>query len=214
MRIRSIKEDHDYCRVSAREIKCERRLGIQQFLEFQRMVAVPQGVSNDKANLRYPRDISICLQNLRSILRLYGLETRSSQSGNSCSPTEMEKPWTSIYFPPFHTDRTSFLKSRERRINNDSGNSKLAYITLVQSNPRTVQNRASTPVPISRTCGRSQRTSIFSSVEQDLKTNGLEMFKKNMVEKEISNKSANLISNSRRSGILANYQLTWKKWVS
>ena len=39
--IRSISEDHNYCRVSAREIECESRLGVQEFLGFQRMVVVP-----------------------------------------------------------------------------------------------------------------------------------------------------------------------------
>ena len=39
--IRFISEDHNYCRVSAREIECESRLGVQEFLGFQRMVVVP-----------------------------------------------------------------------------------------------------------------------------------------------------------------------------
>ena len=156
LRIRSITKDHKYCRVSPREIECESRLGIQEFSVFQQMVTVPYSVSNDKLNLGYPRNRSICLQSLLSVSDLYGLETTSSQSGNSCSPTEMEKSWTSICFSLFLTDRTSFLKSQGRRINNDSSNPKLAYTTLVQSNPTTVQNRACTPVPISRTFGRSQ----------------------------------------------------------
>ena len=86
------------------------------------MVADPQGVSNDKSKLGYPRDRSICLQSLPSTSRLYGLETRSSQSGNRCSPTEIEKPGTSICFSPFLTDRKSSLKSQGRGINNDFGN--------------------------------------------------------------------------------------------
>ena len=86
------------------------------------MVADPKGVSNDKSKLGYPRNRSICLQSLPSTSRLYGLETRSSQSGNRCSPTEMEKPGTSICFTPFLTDRKSSLKSQGRGINNDFGN--------------------------------------------------------------------------------------------
>ena len=58
----------------------------------------------------------------------------------------------------------------------------------------------------SRTFGRSQGTSTSSSAEQDFKTNGLENFRKNLVEKGISNTAANRISNSRRSGTTANYQ--------
>ena len=69
-----------------------------------------------------------------------------------------------------------------------------------------LHNRASTPAQISRTFGRSQGTSTSSSVEQDFKTNGLENFRKNLVEKGISNTAANRISNSRRSGTTANYQ--------
>ena len=49
----------------------------------------------------------------------------------------------------------------------------------------------------------------------DLKeTNGLENFRKNLVEKGISNTTGNLISNSRRSSTAVNYQSTVKKWVS
>ena len=42
----SISEDHNYCGVSAREIEWERRLSIQEFSEFQRMVVVPQGFAS------------------------------------------------------------------------------------------------------------------------------------------------------------------------
>ena len=112
------------------------------------------------------------------------------------------------------TDRKSSLKSQGRGINNDFGNSKLACTTLVQSNPRSVHNRASAPAPISETFGRSQGTSTSSSVEQDFETNGQEIFRKNLVEKGISNTVANLISNSRRSVTKSNYQSAWKKWVT
>ena len=87
--IGSVSEDHNYCRVSAREIKCESQLGVQKFSGFQQMAVGPQGVSNDKSRLGYPRDRFLCLQSLPSTSHLYGLETRSSQSGNRCSPTEM-----------------------------------------------------------------------------------------------------------------------------
>ena len=70
------------------------------------------------------------------------------------------------------------------------------------------------PTPISGTFGRSQGTSTPSSVEQDFKTNDLENFRKNLVEKGISNTAANLISTSSRSGTTANYQSARKKWVS
>ena len=163
------------------------------------MVVVPQSVSGDKSKLGYPRDRSICLQSQPSTSRVYGLETRSSPSGNRCSPMEMEKPETSICFPPFLTDRKSSLKSQVRGT------------TLVQSNPRSVHNRASTPALISGTFGRSQGTSTSSSVEQDFETNGQEIFRKNLVEKGISNTVANLISNSRRSVTKSNYQSAWKK---
>ena len=55
----------------------------------------------------------------------------------------------------FLTDWMSSLKSQGKEINNDSGNSKLACTTLVQSNPRSVQKRASNPAPISETFSRS-----------------------------------------------------------
>ena len=103
---------------------------------------------------------------------------------------------------------------RVRGINNDFGNSKLACTTLVQSNPRSVHNRASTPASISGPFVRSQGTSTSSSVEQDFETNGLENFRKNLVEKGISNMATNLILNSRRPGTTANYQLTCKNGLA
>ena len=106
------------------------------------------------------------------------------------------------------------LKSQGRGINNDFGNSKLACTILVQWNPRSVHNRASSPAPISGTFGRSKGTNTSSSVAQDFETNGLENFRKNLVEKGISNTAGNLISNSRRSSTAVNCQSTVKKWVS
>ena len=122
--------------------------------------------------------------------------------------------FASICFPYFLTDRKSSLKSQRRGINSDFGNSKLACTTLVQSNLRPVHNRASSPAPTSGFFGKSQGASTSSSVEQDFKTNGLENFRKNLVEKGISNTAANLILDSRRSDTTANYQSVWKKWVS
>ena len=105
--------------------------------------------------------------------------------------------------PPFLTDRKSSLKSHGRGINKDFGNYKLPCTTLVQSNLRSVHNRASTPATISGTFGKSQGTNTPSSFEQGFKTNGMENFRKNLVEKGISNTAANLISISRRSGTTA-----------
>ena len=72
-------------------------------------------------------------------------------------------------FPPFITDRKSSLKSQGRMINNNFGNSKLACTILVQSNPRSVHNRVSTPAPISGTFGRSQGTSVEQVLNKTLK---------------------------------------------
>ena len=65
---------------------------------------------------------------------------------------------------------------------------------MVQSNSKPVHKRASTPALISRTFGRFQGTSRFSSVEQGFITNGLENLRKNFFEKGISNMAPNLIS--------------------
>ena len=46
-----IAEDHNYGRISAREIECESWLAVQEFSGFQQMVAVPQGVSNENSKL-------------------------------------------------------------------------------------------------------------------------------------------------------------------
>ena len=65
---------------------------------------------------------------------------------------------------------------------------------MVQSNSKPVHKRASTPALISRTIGRFQGTSTFSSVEQGFITNDLENLRKNSFEKGISNMAPNLIS--------------------
>ena len=71
------------------------------------------GVSNEKLKLGYPRNRSICLQSLPSTSHLYGSETRSSESGNRRSLTEMEKPETSICFPSFSLIGRILLRVRE-----------------------------------------------------------------------------------------------------
>ena len=109
----SISEDHNYCRVSVMEIECENRLSVQEFSGFQQMRVVPQGVSNNKSKLGYLGDRSICLQSLPSTSHPNGFETRSSQSGNRHFPTEMEKPGTSMCFPPFSLIGRVLLRVRE-----------------------------------------------------------------------------------------------------
>ena len=138
------------------------------------------------------------------------LSSHSQATGN------LQQKWKNLGLlyaplPPYLTDRNSSLKSQGKGISNDFGNSKLTCITLVQSNSRPVHNRASTPASISITFGRSQGTSTSPIVEKDLETNGLENFRKNLVEKGILNTTSNLISNFRRSDTLAKYQSVWKK---
>ena len=82
----------------------------------------------------------------------------------------------------FLTDRKSSLKSQGREINNDLVT---PHRPVQPWNSRAVHNRASTPAPISETFGRSQETSASSNVEQNCKTDGLENFRKNLVEKEL-----------------------------
>ena len=81
----------------------------------------------------------------------------------------MEKPGTSICFPLFFNDRKSSLKSQGIRINNDLGNFKLVCPTLVQSNLRSVHNRAFTPAPVSGNFGISQGTSTPLVLNKTLK---------------------------------------------
>lgn len=103
-----------------------------------------------------------------------------------------------ICTPPFQSDNSNSDKGLSRKGRpNDNSYTSIANITLVSSSVRDVD-------AMSTAVDTTTRSTVRSSRKQ---TPFLEGYKKSLDMEGVSNKAANLTSQSRRSGSIASYKL-------
>ena len=139
---------------------------------------------------------------------LHNLETRSGKSGNQCHVSTMGKNVLYI-FPSFSLMLQVLLKLRKEGITMIL----VAITSMVFSSSGHVYPQF-TFITTSETLtsGNIRKSSSFSS-KPDSITGGLVGFQKLMTSKDISDKAAKLISDSRRESSISSYESAWRQWA-
>ena len=117
-------------------------------------------------------------------------------------------------FSPIFSNRESFKENPRGQSCCDSHYSNMAVATLV---PLALENEHKKSDPTSNQKHPSDGPSRVNSPAhriRELKTSGMVNFKQRMEAEGIFEKAAKLITNSRRAGTQARYELTWNKWIS
>ena len=88
----------------------------------------------------------------------------------------------------------------------------LADTVLVPPNIEHVDKETSNPSIIRKTTKQSFRTDSPSCNKSNPYISGMDGFRGYLLEKGVSVKGANIISNSRGQSSLSGYESSWKKW--
>ena len=212
MGLSAIKKDHNYCRVPTRSFECDSRLGVPQFSRQERLETFPRSICKNLSEIRYSQYRPFCILNVSSTPNLHGLEARSGKSGNQCHVSTMGKN-VPICPSPIQPNTPGIIKGKERRDHNDIGGTNMAIASMVFSSSEHVYPQSIFITTSERpTSGPIRKNSSFSS-KPNSKTGGLVGFRKSLASKDISDKAAKLISDSRRESSISSYESAWRQWA-
>ena len=103
--IYNVQRDHAYCRVPARQIERQSRLGFQKFPRLERMATIFKSIARNLCKVRIPRVGSFSIESMPSDTILPVVESRSTQPSNRCIPAESETSGATVCFSPFFNDK-------------------------------------------------------------------------------------------------------------
>ena len=142
------------------------------------------------------------------------METRSSQSCNRCISIELVTQILACFSPILHDSKSCEQNTQGRSYEADINNPSLGNISLISKDFEHVNQESCFAALEKGYSEKSQRGNSYPSSEQDSKTGGQGGFPVRLQEEGISNAASDLISRSRRSNSNANYESSWRKWVS
>ena len=206
-------QDHNYCRVPSKQIKCNSRLGISKCPGSQRVEVIPKGISDDLQKMGNPRYGPVCISTVTSGSGVHGLETRPWEQGYRCPSTKLET-FVPIRFPSFQSHRPGFSKSQGRKSAINPGHTIVTSPTMVCNSIANVSERP-TPAPSAkRFVNESIRSCSFPSDKPIPSTSGVDGFREHLASEGISKQAAELISGCRRAGTISSYESAWHNWSS
>lgn len=206
------QRDHNYCRVSPRNIECQSGLGFSTLPRLQRVVTLSQAFSKINSEVGSAGYGPVCIKALPSTTNLHVMETRPAEHSNRCSATEVVQSLP-ICIPTILPHRSSFSQSEGRKSDDDTGNPKLANTVMVQPNTGFVCRKSSIATPGTRSLDKPSGEESFSSFKQHSKVSGMENLRQNMANEGVSERASKLIIAAKRSSSISNYESAWRKWV-
>ena len=205
------RQDHPYCRIPARDTEHRSRQGIQTE-GFQRMEIKTMPIQATLSSERHSRHRSICFQGVKPGSSLLFLENGPLQSGAGCLSTGLEE-CQRLCISPLLSNRKSIEENNIRPSQSGSNNTSLAGAALVSNSPSTVGHE-SNPSPNGERSSETPRQRSSSCLKQIPKADCMDVVRKQLASKGISEKATTLIIDSRRSGTRSHYKSAWGKWAS
>lgn len=209
----SVKTDHDYCRVPARDLECRGGQGIKAFPGLKRVVALPPDISKNLSEMGSSGHGFVCLQSLSPGPSIHGMEARSGQPSHGCSPTEVVTSLP-ICISTILPCGEGGGQSKGRESFHDFDNPSMANTTMVRPTTGNVSAESASASSLSKSIKGSTGKHPSTCKEQLSNTSGVENFRKNLADTGISERAAGLITAARRPGSLSNYESSWGKWSS
>ena len=140
------------------------------------------------------------------------MEATSGKSGNQCYVSTMDKN-VLVCLSPIQPSTLGIVEARERRDHNDIDGTNMAITSTVFRFSEYLYPQSTFITTLKRpTCGHIKKSSSFSS-KPNSKTGGFVGFWKSLASKDISDKAAKLLSDSRRESSISPYKSAWCQWV-
>ena len=135
----------------------------------------------------------------------------------SCAVDSLQHSWRNLYgyaFPPFCLIVKGTCESKEGPVSSYCCNTCMTNSAMVRSITRNVGSTSHNSTQSDYIVTRPSRAKAPFAERQSATIGGIEGMKKALNGEGVSTLGATLITNSRRSGSISNYQSAWRKWAS
>ena len=202
-----------YSRVLTKQSEYSGRLAIQKSQGFKQLEIEPQNIFSDCENQRNTSNRPICFLNEPSVTKIHVLASGPRQLCSRFPSALLEKPLR-VCIPSILLNRKGTCQSKEGPVSSSYSNTCMANSAMVRSITRNVGSTSHNSTQSDRTVTRSSGAKAPFAGRQPATVRGMEGFKRALEGQGVSKLAATLITNSRRSGSISNYQSAWRKWAS
>ena len=202
-----------YSRVLTKQSEYSGRLAIQKSQGFKQLEIEPQNIFSDCENQRNTSNRPICFLNEPSVTKIHVLASGPRQLCSRFPSALLEKPLR-ICIPSILLNRKGTCQNKERLVSSSYRNTSMANSAMVFSISRNVCSTSHNSIQPDDTVTRSWGARTPFAGRQPATVGGMEGFRKALEGEGVSKLAATLITNSRRSGSISNYQSAWRKWAS
>ena len=206
------EEDHNYCRIPARNSEWSSRQGVKE-KGSERMEVGSSHFPKDLLGEGKTRNIPVCIKGVDTTQKIFLLETGPHESGNRCFSTELEKS-EGICISPLLSNMKGIAKGSQGSSRYSISNSSMAVLSLV---PQITSDVCEKPNPVAKTptsIKEPSRGMPPAKPKRVSSTSGMDSVRENLVTEGISENSTKLILHARREGTLSHYESSWRKFYS
>ena len=170
----------------------------------------PKNIFSDCENQRITSNRHICFPTEPSVTKIHVPAFAPSQLCSRFPSALLEKPLR-VCIPSILLDRKGACQSKEGSVSSPYQNTSIANSAMVHNITRNVGSTSHNSTQSDHTVTRSSGAKAPFAGRQAATVGGMEGFRKALEGEGVSKLSAPLITNSRRSGSLSNYQSAWRK---
>jgi len=212
MGFRSLKEDHNYCTISARDPKPNCGSPKQGISGYQQLETGQISIPEDRANNGRNRDRSIRGSVKFPEKTLYELETRPICRRGGRAEHHMEEH-ESVRVSTVLSDKQNPIKNSSRGNNSDHDNTNMVPTTLVPIIIVNEHRKPNTDTIISKAVDVSDRRITPIVKDKRVKFGSMETVRPISETIGLSQSAKELVNNARRSGTRTVYKSAWQRWV-
>ena len=202
-----------YTRVLTKHSKYSGRLAIQKSQRFERLEIEHQNILSDCENHRNTSNRPICFLTEPSVTKIHVLASGPRQLCSRFPSALLENPLR-VCIPSILLDRKGTCQSKEGPVSSSYRNTCMANAAMVRSITRNISSTSHNCTQSDHTVTRFSRAKAPFAGRQPATVGGMEAFRKALEGERVSKRAATLMTNSRRSGSISNYQSDWRKWAS
>ena len=192
-------------RVLTKQSEYSGRLAIQKSQRFERLEIEPQNIFSDCENQRITSNRPICFPTEPSVTKIHVLAFGPSQLCSRFPSALLEKPLR-VCIPSILLNRKGTCQIKEGPFSSSYRNTCMAKSPMVRSITRNVSSTSHNSTQSDHTVTRSSGAKAPFAGRQPATVRGMEGFKRALEGQGVSKLAATLITNSRRSGSISNYQ--------
>ena len=171
-----------------------------------------QNIFSECENQRNTSSRPICFPTEPSVTKIHVLASVPKQLYSRIPSALLEKP-LQVCIPFILLNRKGTCQNKEVPVSSYH-NTSMANSAMVRSITRNVGSTSHNSTQSDYIVTRPSRAKAPFAERQSATIGGIEGMKKSLNGEGVSTLGATLITNSRRSGSISNYQSAWRKWAS